>query len=112
MTHKINDRFKQLRKRINVTQEQMASFLSLEQSSISKFENGERTLTIHNLEKASALFGISFQNLVSEEEHDAIISPSFRRTNVSSESLKDISEINKLALNIIEMNDILGKNNG
>ena len=108
MNQHIRESFKNLRKKINVTQEQMALFLGLEQSSISKFESGERTLNVSNLEKACTLFGVSYHELANHAIEVGMISPSFRKTSVSIESLEDVSEINKIALNILEMNKMLG----
>lgn len=108
MNNNIRESFKNLRKKINVTQEQMALFLGLEQSSISKFENGERTLNVGNLEKACSLFGVSYHKLLENTSEVEVISPAFRKTSVSVESLNDVSEINKIALNILEMNKMIG----
>jgi transcriptional regulator with XRE-family HTH domain len=104
--------FKKLRKALNVTQEQMAEYLKLEQSSISKFESGERTLTVSNLEKACSLFGVNLNDLYQDSNHLRVLSPSFRKTEISTISLEDISNINKIAMNILEMNVILKKHNG
>lgn len=108
MNNNIRESFKDLRKKINVTQEQMALFLGLEQSSISKFENEERTLSVGNLEKACSLFGVSYHNLMECASEIDVISPSFRKTCVSVESLTDVSKINQIALNILEMNKMIG----
>jgi len=108
----IRENFKRLRKKVNITQEQMAEYLNLEQSSISKFENGERTISVSNLEKACALFGIQANDIYKKSANQQVISPSFRKTNLSNSSLEDISNINKIAMNIIEMKAILEKQNG
>lgn len=112
MNNIIRDNFKQLRKKLNITQDQMAEFLNLEQSSISKFESGERTLSVNNLEKACLLFGIPANEIYEDSNNIRELSPSFRKTNISKESLTDISNINKLAMNIMEMDAILDKHNG
>lgn len=112
MENIIRDNFKKLRKKINITQEQMADFLNLEQSSISKFESGERTLSVSNLEKACYLFGVSVNEIYKESYNMRELSPSFRKTNLSVESLAAISDINKIALNIMEMEAIVEKHNG
>jgi transcriptional regulator with XRE-family HTH domain len=108
----IRENFKKLRRGLGITQEAMASFLQLEQSSISKFESGERTLNVSNLEKACLLFGIPYQQLSNQKYESHKFTPSFRKTNVSNESLEAISEINQIALNIIEMKRLLDKTNG
>ncbi|MDD5292701.1 MAG: helix-turn-helix transcriptional regulator [Candidatus Izemoplasmatales bacterium] len=108
----IRENFKKLRKKINITQDQMAEYLSLEQSSISKFESGERTISVSNLEKACSLFGIHINEIYKESDNLRALSPSFRKTNLSMESLEDISNINRIAMNIMEMDAILEKHNG
>lgn len=108
----IRENFKRLRKKVNITQEQMAEYLNLEQSSISKFENGERTISVSNLEKASALFGINDNDIYKKTTNQQVLSPSFRKNNLSTASLEDVSNINRIAMNIIEMKAILEKYNG
>lgn len=108
----IRENFKRLRKKIKITQEQMAEYLNLEQSSISKFESGERTISVSNLEKACSLFGIHINDIYKETDDLRALSPAFRKTNLSLSSLEDISNINKIAMNIMEMNAILERNNG
>jgi transcriptional regulator with XRE-family HTH domain len=108
----MRDNFKKLRKKINITQEQMAEYLNLEQSSISKFESGERTISVSNLEKACSLFGIHINDIYKDSKNLRALSPSFRKTNLSLSSLEDISNINKIAMNIIEMNAILERHDG
>lgn len=112
MNDLVRENFKRIRKEINITQEQIAEFLGVEQSSISKFESGERTISVSNLEKACSLFGVPLNVLFSKRDDLFTLSPSFRKTGINLSSLEAISEINKIALNIIEMNTILGKNNG
>lgn len=108
----MRENFKKLRKKINITQEQMAEYLNLEQSSISKFESGERTISVSNLERACSLFGIHINDIYKDSMNLRALSPSFRKTNLSLSSLEDISNINKIAMNIIEMNAILERHNG
>ncbi|MDD5602060.1 MAG: helix-turn-helix transcriptional regulator [Candidatus Izemoplasmatales bacterium] len=108
----IRDNFKRLRRKINITQEQMAEYLNLEQSSISKFESGERTISVSNLEKACSLFGIHINDIYKEPDYLRALSPAFRKSNLSLASLEDISNINRIAMNIMEMDAILEKHNG
>lgn len=108
----LRSNFKKIRKEANISQEQMANFLGLEQSIISKFENGERTINTGYLEKACALFGVTLHELYSNSGEISILSPSFRKSCLSSSSLEAISEINKIALNILEMSAILDQSNG
>lgn len=78
----IRENFKILRKQINITQEQMAEYLSLEQSNISKFESGERTISVSNLEKACSLFGIHINDIYKVFDNLRALSPSLRKTDL------------------------------
>ncbi|MBW4258527.1 helix-turn-helix domain-containing protein [Methanobacterium sp. YSL] len=103
--------FKKFRTAIDITQEQMALFLGVEQSTVSKFESGDRNLSVSNLEKACALFGVTLDDL-SKSKKVIQLAPSFRKTIMDIQLLQSIAEINQIALNIVEMNTILGKKNG
>ena len=107
MDNIVRDNFKKIRKKMHITQEQMAQFLELEQSSISKFESGERTLNVTNLERACVLFGIHLEDIYKDYNVITPMSPSFRKTSLSTNSLQDISDINNIALNLKEMNKIM-----
>jgi DNA-binding XRE family transcriptional regulator len=48
---KIYQRIKLLRKESKLTQEQMASYLDVDQSLVTKLENGTRTLNVNLMEK-------------------------------------------------------------
>ena len=107
----IRNNFKYVREHLNITQTDMAAFLGLEQSMISKFESGERALTVYNIEKACALFGISYSDLTKEQQNISLVSPSFRKSNLSVESLEHIAAINRIALNLLEMEKLLNEEN-
>lgn len=97
---------------MNVTQEQMAVFLDLEQSSISKFESGERSIGVSYLEKACALFGIPYSDFM-EAKPDALpMIPSFRKDGSAVESMNDIAAIQRIAMNCLEMDALLKKHHG
>lgn len=107
----LRDNFRTLRMKINVTQKEMANYLGLAQSSISKFESGKQNLTLSHLEKACALFGIRLQDLYQKREILPALCPSFRKSEVTLSLLEDVANINKIAMNILEMNEILGEKN-
>ena len=111
MKNNVRENFRKIRTKLGITQEQMAQFLNLEQSSISKFESGERDMSIDNIEKASNLFGILIHSLYENIDDVSLLSPSFRKSGDNVNSFSDIAEINKIAMNILEMNEILGNNN-
>ncbi|NLC41576.1 MAG: helix-turn-helix transcriptional regulator, partial [Erysipelothrix sp.] len=57
MKHTLRENFKNLRNKVGISQSQLADFLNLDQSLISKFEKGERSLEVSALERSCALFG-------------------------------------------------------
>ncbi len=56
---KIGEKIKQLREKSGLTQSNIAQYLSLDQSTIAKFEKGERNISLSVLEKLSTLFCLS-----------------------------------------------------
>jgi transcriptional regulator with XRE-family HTH domain len=54
----IGSELKALRERSGFTQSNIAKYLKVDQSLISKFETGERTLSADMLEKLAVLFGV------------------------------------------------------
>ena len=61
MATSLGEYFKELRKKINVSQEEMAKFLSLEQSSISRFENGTGNPSLRTLKRLAEGLGMSLK---------------------------------------------------
>lgn len=99
--------FKKMRSNVGISQTKLAEFLDLDQSSISKFEKGARPLEVTALERACVLFGCTLEDL----EHDNLdncLKMSFRKHDLTSESLEQIEIINRIALNLIEMKELEG----
>lgn len=101
-------RFKELRENNKFSQAQLASFLNIDQSYVSKFEKGERNINVDVLEKMCNLFGCTLKYFENEDEKYEPMSIAFRSNNLQSEDLEAISAINKVALNIREIKSMLG----
>lgn len=110
MNELLRENFKNMRNRVGLSQTQLASFLELDQSSISKFEKGERSLELTALEKSCSLFGCTLADLQSNNQ-DSCVKMSFRKTDLTKESLNQIAIINRIALNLIEMKELEGELN-
>ena len=80
-----------LRKRLNISQEELASKVGLNRGNIASYENGTAEPKICNLVKLSNLFGITIIDLTQsnlKEEHDFQIAKSnFQRTLSSEKEL-------------------------
>jgi transcriptional regulator with XRE-family HTH domain len=73
----LNEKIRKLRKENGLSQEQLASKIFVSRTLITKYESGSVFPTDENLEKLSAVFGISKTGLLSDEEKYSIIEKSF-----------------------------------
>lgn len=102
----IRDNFRRIRESMHITQAFLAEYLGIDQSMLSKFEKGERELSSHHLEKACLLFGCFLRDL--ETEHFVPnLKISFRAKELESFDFDSIARIQQIALNIIEMKELL-----
>lgn len=103
----VNKRFKELREASNLTQIQLANFLNIDQSYISKFEKGERNISVDILEKVCDLFGCDLKYFEDEKEEYIPMEIAFRSNKIQTEDLEVISAINRVAMNIRFINSML-----
>lgn len=102
-----NIRLKQLRKESKITQEQLANYLDVDQSMITKLENGTRNLNVTLIEKICNLFGCSEAYLLGEDDVYIPLNFAFRSNAIQSEDLESIAAINKIVMDIRYMNERL-----
>ena len=91
------------------SQASVADFLKVDQSLISKFEKGERTLQSDLLERLANLYG----NRISDfEREDSIqrqqIKAAYRSSGMSADDMEIIHNIKRIALNLFFMADLAG----
>ena len=60
----LGQKIKELRSESNYTQQNIADFLGVDQSFISKVEKNERVLTSDMLEKLAVLFGVKLKDFI------------------------------------------------
>ena len=109
MTSTKNIRLKQLRKESKITQEQLAKYLDVDQSMITKLENGTRSLNITLIEKICSLFGCSEAYLLGEDDAYIPLNFAFRSNGIQTEDLESIAMVNKIVRNIRYMNEMIGE---
>lgn len=102
-------RLKGLRKESKITQEQLAKYLGVDQSMITKLENGTRSLNVTLIEKICSLFGCSDAYLMEKEDSYIPLNFAFRSNGIQAEDLESIAAINKIVMNIRYMNEMLGE---
>lgn len=101
-------RFKELREQSSLTQAQMAEYLDIDQSYISKFEKNERQFGTDTLQKAADLFGCSLDCFIDDKvEYESPVI-ALRANSVADEDLEVIARINRLASNLRYMENLLG----
>lgn len=104
----IGAKLKVLRENSGLNQAQLAAFLDVDQSYISKCEKGERQLSVDALEKACCLFGCTLSELTNGKDEIQRMQFAFRATSINKDDLAAISDINKIALNLRQMRQLLG----
>lgn len=103
----IGHKVKGLREMAGLSQAQIAKFLDIDQSTISKCEKGERQFQIDQLERLGNLFGCSLADLVNEEIEARPLCIAFRADSIINEDLVAIADIHKIALNLAQMRSLL-----
>ena len=104
----VNMRLKALRKESRLTQEQLAKYLDVDQTLITKFENGSRAINVTLLDKLCSLFGCTEEYLLGGSEEHIPLNFAFRSQGISAEDLQSIAAVNKIVMNLRYMNELLG----
>lgn len=107
----INEKLKMMREKAGLRQGQIADYLGVTQTFISKVETGERNLTVEQLESLANLYGYSLMAFTDMKQDVQPIQFAFRAQDVSQEDLRVIAEIGKIAINIRFMTKILEEAN-
>lgn len=64
----INERIKEFRNQLHLSQEYVATFLGINRSTYTQMENGKRKVLAEELAKLSELFGVSADTLINDSE--------------------------------------------
>jgi transcriptional regulator with XRE-family HTH domain len=107
MNISIGQKVKELREKAGLSQKQIAQFLDVDQSMISKCEKGERQFQIDHLEQLASLFGLPLAHLMNEESPIPALQIAFRADGIRVEDLAAIADIHKIALNLNQMRNLL-----
>ncbi len=106
--NKIGENIKALREQSGFTQSNIARYLQVDQSLISKIEKNERPITSDMLEKLSALFGVATESFNGELVPANRILSALRASEINEDDLEAISAINRIAMNSNFMTRLLG----
>lgn len=103
----IYEKLKSMREQAGLRQGQIAEFLGVTQTYISKVETGERNLTVDQLENLVTLYGYSLSSFAGMHNDAYPIQYAFRAQEVSQDDLKIIADIGKIAINSRFMAEML-----
>ena len=95
----IYEKLKMMRESAGLRQGQIAEYLGVTQTFISKVETGERNLTVDQLESVVNLYGYSLAAFEDMEQEAHPIKFAFRAQDVSQADLHVIADIGKIAIN-------------
>jgi transcriptional regulator with XRE-family HTH domain len=110
MSKQIGQKIKELREQAGLNQNQIAQFLEIDQSTISKCEKGERQFQMDHLEQLGSLFGCTLADLMNGEELVRPMQIAFRADGIQVEDLAAIADIHKIAMNLDMMRTLLQEN--
>ena len=103
----VGKKFKGMREESGLTQSQIAEYLKVDQSLISRYEKSERPLSVDMLDKLSHLFGCPIDYFTSEDSCYHPLPFALRATCITSEDLDAVAAINKIVLNLRGMESML-----
>ena len=90
------------------SQANVAEFLKVDQSLISKFESGERSLQSDLLERLANLYGYrvsDFENVDGIREQR--VKTAYRSSSISESDMEVIHDIKRIALNLFFMTELM-----
>lgn len=64
----INERIKELRNQLHLSQDYVAKYLGVNRTTFTQMENGKRKILAEELSKLCALFGVSADSLLGDNE--------------------------------------------
>ena len=107
----IFEKRRMMREEAGLRQGQIADYLGVTQTFISKVETGERNLTVDQLESIVNLYGYSLAAFADIEQDVHPIQFAFRAQDVSQDDLRSIADIGKIAINSRFMAKVLEDSN-
>ena len=112
----VGEKIKRIRQQADLSQEQIAQFMGIDPGVVAEYENGQRPIPVHHLERFGCLFGLRLADLVLVDDAGRKawdLKPQIRialSDRMDGSNLAAIAEILKIALNLDEMSKRAQKN--
>lgn len=97
----LSENLRTFREANGYTQEQIANYLGLDQTTVSKIERGTRTIGVSSLEKLASLYFCSIDTFLEAKPEPTQVA--FRKTGASAADLDATAAIGRIAANLKEM---------
>ncbi len=97
---KIGKKFCNMREQCGYSQSQIASYLGVDQSYISKCEKNERQFSSDKLQKAADLFGCTIDYLLCDNQKHEPLLMALRSDGISDKDFEAIATVNKIFSNL------------
>ncbi len=109
---KLGDNLRSYRKKFGYSQDHLAKLLNVERSTISKFETGDREISIIHLNKMADLYGVELESLIEVDtaEYNVGLAYAFRKQGIGEEDLESIASFQKMIKNYLKMEKLLNEN--
>lgn len=101
----LGERLSYLRQNFGLTQENVALYLGIDQSLISKIEKGERNIDSVSLEALADLYLVPVDDILEKEDLNSF-SVSFRKKEYEKDDLLKLAKINRIILNQKFMDEV------
>ena len=104
---------KRARESNGFSQANIAEFLKVDQSLISKFESGDRSLQVDMLERLANLYGYKISDFENESGiPEQRIKTAYRSSGMSAGDMEVIHDIKRIAMNLFFMTELAGGDSG
>jgi len=105
----IGENAKRAREECGFSQANVAEFLKVDQSLISKFEKGLRSLQSEMLERLANLYGTNVSDFeCADSGPDQKIKVAYRSNGLTTRDMEAIHDVKRIAMNLFFMSDLAG----
>jgi transcriptional regulator with XRE-family HTH domain len=108
----IGENAKKARESNGFSQASVADFLGVDQSLISKFEKGERTIQSEMLERLANLYGYTIVDFIRDGGIPGQqLKAAYRSNGITPSDMEVIHDIKRIAINLFFMTGLIGGDN-
>lgn len=106
--NQIGQNIKFFREQNSLSQNDLSTFLDVDRSLISKYEQGDREVSLPVLEKLANLFGVDLAAFLESEPEENVLNQAlaFRKDKLNPGDLKQLASFRKIVMNYIDIREL------